>query len=329
MYKISVIIPVYNSAKYLEECLNSIVSQTLSGIEILCINDGSTDKSAQILEKYRKKYASITIITIEHSGLSIARNIGVDHATGKYIGFLDSDDIVSSDFYYQLYSLAEQNSCQIAVGPVVILDSDTIIKNNFISRLHKKIQKTLFCDLRSKRLLILTCVVWNKIFLRSFYRKNKVSFPPELYWEDNFVNFKLIIHASKIAIAHSGRYYWRKHTDSMSNNFKMDKKSFDIFRILLAIQAECTIEHDTDTSRYWHLFFPYLEYIQLTSRFAAIKNEYVKIIFYKKMRQLFFKRYLFTKPNPFFSEGEVNYIQSIIANNYLFFTLKRYIGQFI
>ena len=94
MTKISIIVPVYNTEKFLEKCLNSLIKQTLKDIEIICINDGSIDNSLQILRKFANKDKRIQIINQTNSGLSIARNAGINKATGEYIGFVDSDDWV-------------------------------------------------------------------------------------------------------------------------------------------------------------------------------------------------------------------------------------------
>lgn len=102
MYKVSVIIPVYNSAKYLKACLESVVNQSLKEIEIICINDGSTDSSDEILLEYAKNDDRIVYIKQANQGLSITRNNGIKVATGEYIGFLDSDDTISLDYFAEL-----------------------------------------------------------------------------------------------------------------------------------------------------------------------------------------------------------------------------------
>ena len=102
MPKISVIVPVYNVEKYLARCLDSIINQTLADIEIICINDGSTDNSLEILNDYAKKDSRIKIIDQTNAGLSCARNAGMQIAQGEYIGFVDSDDWIDLDFYEKL-----------------------------------------------------------------------------------------------------------------------------------------------------------------------------------------------------------------------------------
>ena len=114
---ISIIIPVYNSQDYLEECLNSVVRQTLKEIEIICVNDGSTDNSGAILDKFAKKDKRIKVIKQENSGVNRARISGYKKATGKYIAWVDSDDFISETMYERMLDIAHKNA------------SDTVICN--------------------------------------------------------------------------------------------------------------------------------------------------------------------------------------------------------
>ena len=107
MKKVSVIVPVYNAEKYLEKCLNSLVEQTLEEIEIIIINDGSTDSSQKIIEKYAEKYGQKIITrTKKNEGQAIARNLGIELCSGKYIGFVDADDYVCNDMFQLMYDEA-------------------------------------------------------------------------------------------------------------------------------------------------------------------------------------------------------------------------------
>ena len=116
---ISVIIPVYNAEKYLEKCLNSVIKQTLKDIEIICINDGSTDGSLNILQKYSEKDKRFIIIDQKNSGQSVARNKGLSVAKGEFIGFVDSDDWIDDDFYEKLYDAAIEYKADIAAGNIL------------------------------------------------------------------------------------------------------------------------------------------------------------------------------------------------------------------
>ena len=129
---ISVIIPVYNNEKYLCECLDSIIAQTYRNIQIITVDDGSTDASGKILDQYADKDKRIEVYHIQNSGVSTARNIGLKHAAGEYITFVDSDDALSLDMYYILLDQFNGNSWQVQWGfepenclivPLGVLDS--------------------------------------------------------------------------------------------------------------------------------------------------------------------------------------------------------------
>jgi glycosyltransferase involved in cell wall biosynthesis len=113
MIKISVIVPIYNMEKYLEKCLDSLLSQTLEEIEIICVDDGSKDASPEILKRYAEKSAKIISLRKENGGLSDARNYGLPYATGEYIGYLDSDDFVDTDMYEIMYNKAKEQGSDI------------------------------------------------------------------------------------------------------------------------------------------------------------------------------------------------------------------------
>ena len=112
---VSVLIPVYNVETYLENCLESVIKQTLTDIEIICVNDGSTDGSLEILKKYKEKDSRIKIITKENGGLPSARNAGLDHAKGKYVGFVDADDYIEKNMFERLVKIAEEDEAEIVV----------------------------------------------------------------------------------------------------------------------------------------------------------------------------------------------------------------------
>lgn len=112
---VSILIPVYNVENYLEKCLDSVTGQTLTNIEIICVNDGSTDSSAEILEKYKKKDSRIKIINKDNGGLPSARNAGLDVASGKYVGFVDADDYIQPDMYKRLVEVAESEHSEVVI----------------------------------------------------------------------------------------------------------------------------------------------------------------------------------------------------------------------
>src|SRR5574344_661413 len=123
--KVSIIIPVYNTEEYLDECLQSLINQTLKDIEIICIDDGSTDCSAEILHEYSLKDSRIKVLKQRNYGQSAARNKGLMFANGEYISFLDSDDFISEDMLEKLYCKAKEQNTDITMCGITVLNSQT------------------------------------------------------------------------------------------------------------------------------------------------------------------------------------------------------------
>ena len=123
--KVSVIVPVYNVEKYLKDCLDSVVNQTLEDIEIICVNDGSTDNSLAILEEYAEKDSRIKIITQENKGLGGARNTGLYHANGEYISFIDSDDWIELNTFEELYNMSKNLDLDMLMFQMKVFNIET------------------------------------------------------------------------------------------------------------------------------------------------------------------------------------------------------------
>ena len=155
MKKVSIIIPAYNAEKTIKKCLNSVCNQTYENIEIIIVNDGSTDNSLDICEEYEKKDDRIIIISKENGGLSDARNKGIDIAKGKYITFIDSDDYVDLEFISIMVSNIEKNNSDISIISHRVIYPNTIIdkstKEEYVSGPEDILERMLFdlgCCLR-------------------------------------------------------------------------------------------------------------------------------------------------------------------------------------
>lgn len=142
--KISVIIPIYNSEKYLRECLDSVLSQTLEDIEVICINDGSVDGSLDILKGYAEKDKRIVVLDKANEGVAVARNIGINKANGEFVCFMDSDDLYPTDDVLEtLYSKAKENNVLVAGGEFSVFD-ENIKPYEFKQKFGKSIDGYLF-----------------------------------------------------------------------------------------------------------------------------------------------------------------------------------------
>ncbi len=202
---ISIIIPVFNVELYLRDCLDSIVNQSFSEIEIICVNDGSCDGSLSILHEYASRDSRIKIIDKPNGGQSVARNIALSVATGKYIAFIDSDDLVDHELCVKAYELAEKNCCD------VVLYDHLDFKKPVEIQQKKRIPSMLTTIVGSDRNAILKGMnsVWTKFVRKSFIQANQISFPEGLIYEDVLVHWQLIILANKISILPEKLYYYR------------------------------------------------------------------------------------------------------------------------
>lgn len=226
MKKISVIVPVYNMEKYLEKCLDSLVNQTLKEIEIIVINDGSTDNSYKILDKYKKKYSDIlTVINTENNGISIARNIGIKEATGEYIAFIDSDDYVDINMFSDCYLYAKKNNLDI-----VVLDYYKLYENNGKLE-YFKIKDFDNTNIKNnpKLLFEINSSPWNKIYKRSLFDKTTI-FPEKTKYEDLGLIPILLDKANNIGYLNKAYNYYLIRGKSETTT--IDKRVYDIFKIL-------------------------------------------------------------------------------------------------
>lgn len=212
MPEISIIIPVYNTSKYLPECLESVCSQTFQDIEIICINDGSTDDSLVILKAFQKKDSRMIILGQKNQGVSAARNAGLKIATGKYIGFVDSDDSIKTDFFQTLITAAEQHNAEIVFTKAFA--DDGLEKNK---RYHQEeIIRDLLPDYLRKDLYNSVC---NKMYLNARIQKHNISFPlGKKLGEDATFNLKFLAHTTRLYYLDYAGYHYREVIGSATRN---------------------------------------------------------------------------------------------------------------
>ena len=216
MPKVSVIIPVYNAKDYLRRCLDSVCNQTLKDIEIICVNDCSTDSSIDILNEYAEKYPNIKVINCKvNGGESVARNIGLDNATGEYLSFVDNDDEIDLDFYEKLYIKAKEKGADIAKGEVHIVDYD---KKETYGNLNKKIRE-------NNGLLFFAYHWWTAIFKTSIIKDNHINFMAgyPLGGDVLFLN-KVVLASNSIALVDDTFYhYYRRENSGDSKVLSLEK----------------------------------------------------------------------------------------------------------
>jgi glycosyltransferase involved in cell wall biosynthesis len=215
---ISVIIPVYNVEKYLYRCIDSVLTQSYTNLEIILIDDGSPDKCPEICDKYAKKDSRIQVIHQHNKGPSSARNAGLNIMSGQYVTFLDSDDFWHSDFLKILYSECISNSCDITECEYIHGTQSEFppIPIDYSFQLY---QKNIFILYKAKT------ITWGKLYKSNLW--SDIRFPIGKYYEDDFTTWKLYYKARQIALINIPLYYYFINQNStMQKNIKTVKMDF-------------------------------------------------------------------------------------------------------
>ena len=225
MAKISVIVPVYNVEKYLTECIESIRFQSLEDLEIICVNDGSTDNSLDILNNFAKQDKRIIVINKANSGYGHTMNMGLNAATGEYIGIIESDDFADKNMFEDLYKLAKDNDADIAKG-----DWFNYWSKNKFARKNNRISSAKAFQLtnskKDKSLLRINPSVWSAVYKREFLNKYNIRFleTPGASYQDLAFSFKVFALAERVILTDKAYLYYRQ--DNMNSSVKSKTKVY-------------------------------------------------------------------------------------------------------
>ena len=230
---ISVVVPIYNVEKYLEKCIDSIINQTYKDLEIILVDDGSTDSSGKIADKYAKLDSRIKVIHKSNGGLSDARNKGLKIASGKYVSFVDSDDFISNDMLDYLYKLLKENNSEISVCNFQQFSSEEEIineANNKIGKSNNYLNEEIL-QILLKGDITYGDYAWNKLYLLELF--HNVQYPVGKKMEDIGTTYKLYFYAKKITIGPEKKYYYYKRSDSI-----LGKSDIKVFQDKLELSIE-------------------------------------------------------------------------------------------
>lgn len=224
--KISVIIPVYNAEKYLKECLDSILNNTLKDIEVICVDDGSTDNSLKILEEYKHLYTNISLLHTKNQGGGAARNRGLDIAKGKYLLFLDADDYFDKEMFEKLYNQLEKTNADVCVcGINKYSDRDQQLVIDRAPNLPESIRNLEtfnYKDIPNDILYYFKNAAWNKMFRTSFIKEQGLKFQEIRRSNDLYFSKVALLSAKIITKVDEKLVFYRVHqkTNCQSNNYK-------------------------------------------------------------------------------------------------------------
>lgn len=237
MIKVSVVLPIYNVEKYLPKCLDSVINQTLRDIEIICVNDCSTDNCENIIKEYIKKDNRIKLINNEkNSGVGISRNIGVNYSNAEYISFIDSDDYIENNYIEELYNSAIKYDADIVFTNNLNIVRNNIIKPYYHNRIHiwkKKLRDSWKEGIsnfsvntpekeNTPEYPLVSSV--NKLFRKDFIIKNNLKFNGFIVSEDTEFFYKYLVYNPKMIYNNMAKYYYVQRHSSITHSIERDNK---------------------------------------------------------------------------------------------------------
>jgi len=226
---ISVIIPIYNAEKYIGSLLQSIKNQNFSDYEVLLIDDGSTDNSAKICSEYCSKDKKLKYFYTENSGVSHARNLGISLSKKKYILFLDADDYIEKNMFYELYAFAEKNACDVTVcGYSMEYFRDNVLKKKYIFKVNENMVTLSehFCEELWQNSLMYN--VWNRLIRKNLLAENNILFPDYTLGEDLEFNLRILYTTHKIGAINKVLYHYIREREGAVTSYRYIEDWFHI-----------------------------------------------------------------------------------------------------
>ena len=287
---VSVIVPVYNVEDYLDDCLTSLINQTFKDIEIICVNDGSTDNSLNMLNEYASKDDRIKVFSKENSGPGPTRNYGLDQACGEYVLFLDSDDWLDLDAIKILYEKSKADDLDLLIFLAENFDDNQnkFYEEDYYNNVH--IPDTFYNEVFNhkdlgKYLFSVAVVPYNKLYRRSVIEKYKIRFPENVLFEDNPFHYEVLLGSRKMSIIKEHFVLRRRRENSITSD--IDEKFWDVIPVSNMV---------LDVFKKYGLFDEYLTQVlnfklrYIMMWYGLIEKQY-KEKYWKLMHDDFFKIY--------------------------------------
>lgn len=274
---ISVIVPVYNGEKFIDQCINSITNQTLKDIEILIINDGSKDSTLDIIEKISKADSRIKIINQKNLGVSAARNNGISKARGKYIGFVDADDYIDKTMYEKMYEKAEEFNSDIVVCNVndVLASREKKVSLNLQEGIID-IESTKESEFLSDEYFKLGTAVWHKIFRSNLIKENNIKFInySKVASEDTLFNYEAMLKAKRIYCLNEALYDYKIVENSLTKSKSAKENMVERCMNTVNIMNDFLIKNKINDE----YFIGYMTYWEFINALSYVKELKVKLL---------------------------------------------------
>ncbi|MDR3273468.1 MAG: glycosyltransferase [Flavobacteriaceae bacterium] len=315
-YKISVIVPVYNVEPYLRKCLDSLVNQTMKDIEIVLVNDGSTDNSQQIVDEYAESFSFVKSIIKENGGLSDARNEGVQAAEGEYLAFVDSDDWISEDMMLEMYKLAKKHKAEIVFCNLQKVDENGQVFRQLpqLPQLPEKIvlkeDFTVFGEM--------SCFACNKIFKRELF--DEIEFPKGIHFEDIATIPRLFFKASTVAKTDRYFYQYFERTGSITRNYTT--KGLDMFEAIARVKKDFEKSLYKNFIQDWKNFVILQGFYSFLAYYAYVKDGEVKRQMMSELRRLLRSENITKKDILTWTRYDENYLFSLSYKKIIYYILQ-------
>lgn len=292
--KVSVIVPIYNVEDYLARCLDSILNQTLKDIEIIAVDDGSTDRSGQIVDQYAAQYPSIVVCHKKNGGLSDARNYGMKFASGEFISFVDSDDYIDKTMLEKMYQKAMNHQLDIVVCDTMMQYSDHAFP--------------LASNLHYTNDLVRAYIFAHPMACTRLVRKqimDQFSFEQGIYYEDLNVTPTYVIATHKIGFIEEPLYHYVQREESIMNQQRFHDKLLDIFKVTAHVKAVFA-QHDLLEEYNDEIEYLYLIHLMrsATLRFLQYEQTEDQLKHIKEIMKLEFPHW---RDNPYFKQSNMKF----------------------
>ncbi len=250
--KLSIIIPVYNTEKYVAGCLDSVIDPSLSDYEIIVVNDGSTDQSAVVLQRYSDRFPGLVrVVQTENGGLGHARNIGISLASGSYLLFVDSDDRLAE------HAVSEMLSCLDSGFDVLIFDFCRVFENGKTPQRVRGYENPGIYNLASEPALLFSPVnAWNKIWKKDLFLDNSIAFPDRLWFEDLATTPNLLLKADTIRVVSNLWYLYLQRQGSITNSTRIARNQ----EIVFSLESVISFYNNHQAFEEYHLYLEYLAF---------------------------------------------------------------------
>lgn len=268
--KISVIVPVYNLEKEIAKCLMSLIFQKHQNYEIIVVDDGSTDNTAQILDCLKNKSDNIRIFHTKNHGLSAARNFGIKKATGKYISLVDGDDYVDPNFLSSLYAAVKEADAEIAICGYTDITTYNMKNSLPIKGTYTGKEAALRLLTRQENVEI---IAWNKLYLKSLFRD--IKYPDGENFEDNLTTYKLLAKAKKVVYTRATSYNHVYRAGSIMDSAKTEKRLSAKVKAAKNAMKEFKSDAELRDAAHYSLLLAYFQFVDYASRKQIASKNFI------------------------------------------------------